>query len=118
MGPKDRGAREAAEAVTGNRFAISKRYRGSRNSYRDPNLNPSTQPGGFFFCFKAMLFGQTGKSGRPPSLQPALKFHWDFAHNLTPGLEQGAHGTLLLRTALPMVESERSSGRDGERQHA
>jgi hypothetical protein len=36
-------------------------------------------------CFKAMLFGWAGKSGRPPPLEPSLKVQRDTAHNQSSG---------------------------------
>ena len=36
-------------------------------------------------CFKAMLFGRVGKSGRPPPLEPSLKVQRDTAHNQSSG---------------------------------
>jgi hypothetical protein len=35
--------------------------------------------------FKAMLFGRTGKSGRPSPLEPSLKVQRDIAHNQISG---------------------------------
>jgi hypothetical protein len=35
--------------------------------------------------FKAMFFGRTGKSGRPPPFEPSLKVQGDIAHNQSSG---------------------------------
>jgi hypothetical protein len=72
------------------------RYRGSRNSYRDPSLDPPNQPGGFFFGFCDARqvadgsfqvdafrdrFRRPGKSSGPPPFEPSLNVQRDNAHS-------------------------------------
>ena len=72
----------------------SKAQRENRAQVRDREPAFSA-PAGFAFLgradpllllrFKATLFGGTGKSGRPPPLEPSLKVQRDIVHNQSSG---------------------------------